>query len=73
MSDAIDKVIGESLRKFRKRKGMTQIEIGDFLELHQSAVVRIEQGKQRLTLNDYIRLKKYYGFKLPKITAYSEV
>ncbi|MDQ0418775.1 putative transcriptional regulator [Croceifilum oryzae] len=43
----------DQLIKGRKRKNMTQLELAEKLDIAQSAIGRIESGKQNLTL-DYI-------------------
>ena len=48
--------IGTLIREARKHRGMTQHELADLLGTSQSAVVRIEQGKQNLSLEMLSRI-----------------
>jgi len=48
--------IGALIRDARRHKGMTQSELADLLRTSQSAVARIEQGKQNLSLEMLARI-----------------
>ncbi|MCA1783819.1 MAG: helix-turn-helix domain-containing protein [Dermatophilaceae bacterium] len=48
--------IGALIRDARRHKGMTQAELADHLATSQSAVARIEQGKQNLSLEMLARI-----------------
>ena len=48
--------IGSLIRDARRHKGMTQSELADLLATSQSAVARIEQGKQNLSLEMLARI-----------------
>ena len=48
--------IGTLIRDARRHKGLTQSELADLLQTSQSAVVRIEQGKQNLSLEMLARI-----------------
>jgi len=48
--------IGTLIRDARRHQGMTQSELADLLGTSQSAVVRIEQGKQNLSLEMLARI-----------------
>jgi len=48
--------IGGLIRDARRHKGMTQAELADLLNTSQSAVARIEQGKQNLSLEMLARI-----------------
>jgi len=48
--------IGTLIREARRHQGMTQNELADLLGTSQSAVVRIEQGKQNLSLEMLSRI-----------------
>ncbi len=45
------KKIGHFIKKLRQRRGLTQKEFSEVLDTSQSAVARIEAGKQNLTTN----------------------
>lgn len=44
-----DKQIGKNLKRIRELHDLSQTEIGKHIGLHQTAVCRVESGKQKLT------------------------
>jgi transcriptional regulator with XRE-family HTH domain len=48
------------LREYRKRKGLTQVEVASLLELEQSAVSEHEAGRRRLSAEHLARYAKLY-------------
>ncbi len=56
MSDDYLARIGSLIRDARRHKGMTQTDLADSLATSQSAVARIEQGKQNLSLEMLARI-----------------
>ena len=63
MNDAIEKRVGENLRKLRIRAGLTQELLSAKLQLEgcditRSALAKIEVGQQHLYTDELILLKK---------------
>jgi len=56
MSDAYLKEIGALVRDARKQRGLTQTQLAEALQTSQSAVARIEQGKQNVSLEILARI-----------------
>jgi UDP-N-acetylglucosamine 1-carboxyvinyltransferase len=56
MSDAYLQQIGNLVRDARKHRGWTQLQLADALATSQSAVARIEQGKQNVSLEILARI-----------------
>ena len=56
MSDAYLEHIGTLVRDARKQRGLTQTQLADALATSQSAVARIEQGKQNVSLEILARI-----------------
>jgi UDP-N-acetylglucosamine 1-carboxyvinyltransferase len=56
MSDAYLQHIGALVRDARKQRGLTQTQLADALATSQSAVARIEQGKQNVSLEILARI-----------------
>ena len=50
--------IGTLIRDTRRHRGLTQSDLADSLGTSQSAVARIEQGKQNLSLDMVARIGK---------------
>jgi len=53
--------IGQRLYRFRRRTGISQEALGKTLWLHQTAICRIEQGTQNMTLLEAIEIERKYG------------
>lgn len=51
----------ERLRALRKRAGLTQSQIGDFLNVDQSTVAKIEAGERKITTVQLDKLANLYG------------
>jgi len=51
------KTMGEEVRRLRRKSGFLQSQLAEFLDLEQSAVCRIENGKRSLTIPEAIVLK----------------
>lgn len=56
--------LGEQLKKLRLRANIKQSELAKALKTTQSAIARIENGKQNLTLRTLIHLSVLLGKKL---------
>jgi transcriptional regulator with XRE-family HTH domain len=51
----LQNIIGSNLQAFRTRLGLTQDQIGDFLEVDRSLIAKYENGINEIT---YVHLKK---------------
>lgn len=49
-------IIGRNLKRLRKQEKVTQVEMGVLLELHQTAICRVERGEQHLTASQILFL-----------------
>jgi len=56
VSDEYLKQIGALVRDARKQRGLTQTQLAEALGTSQSAVARIEQGKQNVSLEMLARI-----------------
>src|SRR3954452_9346626 len=56
MSDEYLQQIGALVRDARKQRGLTQTQLADAMQTSQSAVARIEQGKQNVSLEILARI-----------------
>lgn len=57
-------LLAKSIKKFRKKAGMTQKDFAQKLRTSQSAVARIESGKQNISLPTLVRIAHILGRKL---------
>jgi transcriptional regulator with XRE-family HTH domain len=53
----------------RKAAGMTQTELADRLGEYQSFVVRLESGRRRVDVVEYLELAEVLGFDAGKVLA----
>lgn len=65
IDDTLEKV-GTNIRTFRKKRQLTQTELGDLLGLDQAAVSRIENGRQSLTLGQLFFLSRFFEIEMSR-------
>ena len=61
MADPIDIAVGKEVAKYRKRKGFTQSQIGDFLGLTFQQIQKYEKGANRISAGKLMRLANLFG------------
>lgn len=54
----VDKKLGQIVRRYRKDVGLGQVQLSRYLGLDQSALSRVENGKQPLTAPQLFRVFK---------------
>jgi len=52
------------IRKMRVERGLQQHKIGHILDLPQSRISDIERGKRRVSLDEAVKIAKYFGVKV---------
>lgn len=57
-SPNINHFVGEKVREFRLRIGLSQEEFADECGLHRTYIGAVERGERNITLNTLIRLAK---------------
>lgn len=65
--EEVQKSIGASIKSLRERKGITQSEFAKLLKTSQSAIARIETGKQNLTAQEMARIGEALDHKIISI------
>ena len=63
------KQIGERVMRLRRLKGLSQEDLGKFLEIPRSSVAQIELGNRNLSVIELIMLSEVLGFSLDKFLA----
>ncbi|WP_337098658.1 helix-turn-helix domain-containing protein [Paenibacillus sp. YIM B09110] len=69
MSDVIGKVIGERIRIFRKRKGITQEELAHRASFSTSYISDVERAEKSPTIESLIRITDALGITLEELFA----
>ena len=59
--------IGEILRKARENCGFTQEEVAEKLNLGRDAIIRIEKGTRKVTVEEMQQLVKIYSLNIEDI------
>jgi Zn-dependent peptidase ImmA (M78 family)/DNA-binding XRE family transcriptional regulator len=68
--DSVDpQRLGRALQAARKRKGMTQEEAANVLDVARTTVVAIEQGERRIKAGELLKLAQVYGRQLSDLVA----
>jgi len=57
----IYKKIGERIRYYRRRKGISQLELANAIDTTQSYIYLVEKGKVRLTLENLLKISEVLG------------
>jgi transcriptional regulator with XRE-family HTH domain len=58
------KIIGEAVRKYRKRAGLTQEKLAEKAELHPVYVGEVERGEQTVSLFALMKIAKVLGVRV---------
>ena len=61
--------IGLRVKELRKKRGLTQDELGSMVGLHRSCVSRLEKGALNVTIDTLIALADAYGLTLSELLA----
>jgi len=61
------KVTGENLKKIRNKKGLTQVQISDALNINQPTWNRYENSKNLILTVTLVELAKKYNYSIDKI------
>lgn len=59
--DAMETFAGDSVRRLRKSSGTSQIDLAKILGIHQSAISRIENGEQEISVSQLLIVSRYFG------------
>lgn len=56
--------VGETIRRLRERKGLTQAELGDRLDVSRQAISKVEQGRENVTVRRLQRIMRALNYRL---------
>jgi transcriptional regulator with XRE-family HTH domain len=57
----VTKVVGANIKRFRRKKGLTQYQLAQDIGLRQESISRIEKGKYNPSLGTLERIAKALG------------
>lgn len=63
------KIIGETIRKYRKRAGLTQEKLAEKAELHPVYVGEIERGEQTVSVFALMKMAEVLGVRVRDLVA----
>jgi transcriptional regulator with XRE-family HTH domain len=69
----IKKIIGSRIAEIRKKKGMTQDQLAEKMEISPKYLSSIERGKENPTLNTLINLAQCLGVDLGVIFSFPQI
>jgi transcriptional regulator with XRE-family HTH domain len=58
------KIIGEAIRRFRKRAGLSQEKLAEKADLHPVYVGELERGEEAASVNALVRVARALGVRL---------
>ena len=58
------KIIGEAIRRFRKRAGLSQEELAEKADLHPVYIGELERGEESASISALIRIAKPLGIRV---------
>jgi transcriptional regulator with XRE-family HTH domain len=65
----VHKQIGESVRKFRKKRGMTQEKLAEKADLHSVYISQVERADRAITIETLLKITKALGVKLRDVVG----
>ena len=57
-------VIGEQIRAFREKKGFSQDELAEIMDVHRSTISKVETGKFAITIDYLVKFAWYLDFQI---------
>lgn len=55
-------IIGKQIRGFREKKGFSQDELAEIMEVHRSTISKVETGKFAITIDYLVKFAWYLDF-----------
>jgi transcriptional regulator with XRE-family HTH domain len=56
--------IGNHIREFREKKGFSQEELAEIMEVHRSTISKVENGKFAITIDYLVKFAWYLDFNI---------
>ncbi|MGE7021335.1 helix-turn-helix domain-containing protein [Solibacillus cecembensis] len=65
--DSIVKVVGERIRAFRKKRGLSQEELAHRASLHNTYIGQLERGEKNATIESLFKITNALGITLEEL------
>jgi len=62
--------IGNTIRKIREEKGLTQLQIADLIHMHRSNYSKVESGERDLSIESANIISRYFGMTIDQIVNF---
>lgn len=62
--------IGSTVKKIRKEKGLTQLQIADLINMHRSNYSKVESEERELSLEAVNKIAKYFGMTIDELVNF---
>jgi len=65
-------VIGKQIRTFREKKGFSQDELAEIMEVNRSTISKVETGKFAITIDYLVKFAWYLDFNISVLEKQSK-
>lgn len=65
-------VIGKQIRTFREKKGFSQDDLAEIMEVHRSTISKVETGKFAITIDYLVKFGWYLDFNISLLEKQSK-
>ncbi|HEV7737473.1 MAG TPA: helix-turn-helix transcriptional regulator [Chlamydiales bacterium] len=62
-------LIGKNIRALREKKGYSQDELAEIMEVHRSTISKVETGKFAITIDYLVRFAWYLDFNMSLVES----
>lgn len=59
--------VTKKVKEERKKRGVSQLEMAEYLNMTQSSYSKIEQGKQKLLVEDLMKIAEIFDISIDKL------
>jgi transcriptional regulator with XRE-family HTH domain len=57
-------IIGKQIREIREKKGFSQDELAEIMEVHRSTISKVETGRFAITVDYFVKFAWYLDFEI---------
>ena len=65
-------MIGKQIRTFREKKGFSQDELAEIMEVNRSTISKVETGKFSITIDYLVKFAWYLDFNISVLEKHSK-